>query len=615
MLTQTFKRLIPALGVAAVLALLAYVLDNGLGLGMSASTVIGAGYAYVALLVGAPLLLYPLAWRAGEGARVRVLLSLVPAFLWWLTELGVRLRWHGVAEALWLVASPFQFFHLWLMALAMAIADLACRFASPFRTSGKRVLAVIGCLALGLAMVPLSIQPFLQGYRLLFQSELLPIPNSLPGPLDPQSIQPPSDRPPNIVFILSDDHRFDFAGYENHPVVETPSLDRLAREGVHFERAYVTSSLCSPSRASFLTGLYPHHHGVWNNFTPWSNENRTFLEYLKPAGYRTAFIGKWHMPGSLPVLRGVDHFVTFTNMGGQGIYEWCPLVVDGVEEPSRTRYIAKELTDRALEWMGSEPGEPFVLVLSHKSVHAGFTPDEPEQGRYADAPVSLPPGAQPWIHLTNAQYTHLNVDPLDVLIRRYSEAIVSMDRQIGRVLDALDERGLAENTFVIYASDNGYQWGEKGLVDKRWPYETSIRIPFLVRWPGSKVLPGSRDDHIVANIDVAPTLLSLAGIAVPNAMQGRSLLPLLAGDEVHWRDAFLYTYFFEPWYPTPTAQALITDREKLIRYEGLPAELYDLSVDPSEHVDLAKLAAHAPTREKLIERLEALEDEVERGSP
>ncbi|MCP5068186.1 MAG: sulfatase-like hydrolase/transferase, partial [bacterium] len=386
-------------------------------------------------------------------------------------------------------------------------------------------------------------------------------------------------------------------------------------EGVHFERAYVTSSLCSPSRASFLTGMYPHHHGVWNNFTPWSNENRTFLEYLKPAGYRTAFIGKWHMPGNLPVLRGLDHFVTFTNMGGQGIYEWCPLVVNGTEEPSQTRYIAEELTDRALEWMRAAPGEPFVLVLSHKSVHAGFTPDEPERGRYADVHVPLPPGAQPWIHMTHAQYTHLNVDPLDVLIRRYSEAIVSMDRQIGRVLDALDEWGLAENTFVIYASDNGYQWGEKGLVDKRWPYETSIRIPFLVRWPGSSAPPGSRDDHIVANIDVAPTLLSLAGIPVPNAMQGRSLLPLLAEDDVVWRDAFLYTYFFEPWYPTPTSQALITDREKLIRFEGLPAELYDLSADPEELVDLANSAAHAPLRENLEMRLDALREEVERASP
>jgi N-acetylglucosamine-6-sulfatase len=421
----------------------------------------------------------------------------------------------------------------------------------------------------------------------------------------------PDVRLPNVVFILSDDHRADFAGHAGHPFIETPSLDRLAAEGVRFTRAYVTSSLCSPSRASFLTGTYPHRHGVWNNFTPWSDENRTFFEYLSQAGYATAFIGKWHMPGKLPELRGVDHFVTFTRLGGQGVYEWCPLVVDGREEQSRTRYIATELTDRALAWLEQARERPFALVLSHKSVHADFRPDEPERRRYEQAPLSLPDGAHPWIHLTKAQYTHLTLTPLDAAIRRYAETVASMDREIGRVLDFLAARGLERNTLVIYASDNGYLWGEHGLADKRWAYEESIRIPFLMRYPASGHTAGGAVDRIVANVDVAPTLLALAGSATPAHMQGRSLLPLLADPRAEHRDALLYRYFFEPPYQTPTIRALVTAQHKYVTYDGLPPELFDLAADPNEQTNLAGGAA-APLEAALAERLDALESEIRR---
>jgi N-acetylglucosamine-6-sulfatase len=453
-----------------------------------------------------------------------------------------------------------------------------------------------------------SILPFLEGYRVVFQSDLLPMPQSLPGPLPPGTVErtDPNETPPNVVFILSDDHRFDFTGYEGHPFVETPSLDRLAAEGLRFSRAYVTSSLCSPSRASFLTGTYPHRHGVWNNFTPWSNDNRTFLEYLSQAGYATAFIGKWHMPGGLPKLRGVDHFVTFTNMGGQGVYEWCPLVVDGREEESRSRYIATELTDRALAWLATHADRPFALYLSHKSVHANFVPDEPDRGRYAGETVPLPDGSHPWTHLTNAQYVHLNFTPLDEAVRVYAEAIHSLDREIGRVLDFLDSRGLRENTVVIYTSDNGYLWGERGLTDKRWPYELSIRVPFLLRYPASGHRAGVSVDGMVGNIDVAPTLLDLADVVVPEHMQGRSLRPLLADPGARVREEFLYTYYFEPPYPVPTSRAVIRPPYKLIEYEGLPSELYDLNSDPAER---ANLGANSPLAHELAARLRALVDE------
>jgi N-acetylglucosamine-6-sulfatase len=604
---------LPALLVAAAMAGLASLLNRGVAWGLGVGVLEAIGGAYFLLLIGAPTLLYPLAWRAGASAWPRVGLSLLPGFLWWLSEIPVRLQSHTLPEALWLVASPVNLAHLYLLGLLVAVADGVCRVAAAargradVRPRGSRVALVLGALALGPALVLGSIVPFLQGYRAIFQADLLPMPASLPGPLPPGGAERARkvEHPPNVVFILSDDHRWDFAGYEGHAFAETPSLDRLAAEGVRFSRAYVTSSLCSPSRASFLTGTYPHRHGVWNNFTPWSDENRTFLEYLSQAGYATAFIGKWHMPGGVPELRGVDHFVTFTHMGGQGVYENCPLVVNGREEASRTRYIATELTDRALAWLHDNAERPFALYLSHKSVHADFTPDEPDRGRYADVPVALPEGAHPWSHLTNAQYVHLGFRPLDEMIRSYAEALRSLDREIGRVLDFLDERGLAENTLVIYTSDNGYLWGERGLVDKRWPYEPSIRVPFLLRHPASRHRPGTSVDGLVANVDVAPTLLDLAGLAVPERMQGKSLRPLLADASTTVRDELLYSYYFEPPYPTPTSHALVTPERKWIDYEARPDESYELAVDPGENELLEGKAAA-----ELAARLAALRQRI-----
>jgi N-acetylglucosamine-6-sulfatase len=602
---------LPALCVAALLGILALTLDHGVRLGLGMGLIEAIGRLYFAVLLGAPLVVYPFAWRVGATTSSRVGLSLLPGFLWWLTEVSLRLRLHTLPEAVWLAASPVNLAHLYVSCVAIVLADGICRIVatlrgrSGLRPRGKHVAIVLAALVVGPAIVIGSIFPFLEGYQAIFQDDVLPRPRSLPGPLPPGGAERARavERPPNVVFILSDDHRFDFTGYEGHPFVETPSLDRLAAEGLRFSRAYVTSSLCSPSRASFLTGTYPHRHGVWNNFTPWSNDNRTFLEYLSRAGYATAFVGKWHMPGGLPELRGVDHFVTFTNMGGQGIYEWCPLVVDGREEESRTRYIATELTDRALAWLDDHADRPFALYLSHKSVHANFIPDQTDRGRYAQASVSLPDGSHPWTHLTNAQYVHLTFTPLDDAVRAYAEAIHSLDREIGRVLDFLDARGLREDTVVIYTSDNGYLWGERGLMDKRWPHETSIRVPFLLRYPASGHTAGVSADGIVANVDVAPTLLDLAGLVVPDRMQGHSLRPLLADPAGSVRAEFLYSYYFEPPYPVPTSHALIAPPYKLIDYDRLPNELYDLRSDPDER---RSLGTDTPLADELATRLRAL---------
>ncbi|MBU2549567.1 MAG: sulfatase-like hydrolase/transferase, partial [Proteobacteria bacterium] len=206
---------------------------------------------------------------------------------------------------------------------------------------------------------------------------------------------------PNIVFILTDDHRWDHLGCTGHPFVKTPRLDRLASQGVLFENAFVTTSLCSPSRAGFLTGQYAHTHGVQNNLTPWRDENVTFLERLKQAGYDTAFIGKWHMPGRLPRLRGVDEFVTFTVREGQGRYYDCPLIVNGRETRPNKPYITEELTDRALAYIGQPRPNPFCLYLSLKAAHHDWQPPEDLTGLYRDEKLPLAEEADTWVTMTN----------------------------------------------------------------------------------------------------------------------------------------------------------------------------------------------------------------------
>ena len=560
------------------------------------------GYLYVMLIHLAPAIIYLLLFKITPRFRDRILLSLLPTAGWWFSELLMRLRWHTLAEAVWLVVSPFFFFQLALILAALGIVHvlvLVLNKQKPRFLSGLAYATLVLATALS---APASIEPFLIGYQSTFQSNLLPRPQDLPGRLNMTNTDSQSQNPPNIVFILSDDHRHDFTGYMGHPFIETPNIDELASEGIIFDRAYVSTSLCSPSRATYLTGVSPYKHGVWNNFTPWSEENRTFFEYLKAVGYSTAFIGKWHMPGNtLPNIAGLDHFISFTNIGGQGTYEWNPMIVNGTETPSRTRYIATELTDYAIEWLEQQTS-PFVLYLSHKSVHANFQPDTQDIGIYKRQQVNLPEGAHVWSAHTKNQYVHLNNAPLDESIRRYGEAIHSLDREIGRLLASLRSMNLDDNTIVIYTSDNGYQWGEHELIDKRWAYETSIRVPFVVRLPENRY-GATINSSLVANLDVAPTLLDAAGVQVPGYMEGGSLLRLLSDEKKNWRETFFYSYFFEPPYPTPTSFALVTERYKLIETNWRGYELYDLWNDPEEKNNLANDTAFTQTHHKLVKLL------------
>jgi N-acetylglucosamine-6-sulfatase len=398
----------------------------------------------------------------------------------------------------------------------------------------------------------------------------------------------PGLRKPNIIFILTDDHRWDMLGVKGHPFLKTPHMDRLVNEGVLFENAFVTTSLCSPSRASFLTGQYASVHGVRNNFSRWDEKrNHTFLQHLKNAGYDTAFIGKWHMPGGgLPRLPGVDQFVSFTRKDGQGDYYDCPIYVNHQLTPNRVSYITEELTEYALDFIQVERDRPFCLYLSHKAVHHDWKPPAHLKGKYKNADLShLAPESDKYNTWTGLNWLEGTMGDMHSIYRRYCECLEAVDEQIGRILAALEKNGLLDDTIIVYAGDNGYMWGEHRHYAKHYPYEESIRIPFIVRAPRLIQRPGRRADQMVLNIDLAPTLMEMAGIPIPASVQGESIVPFLRDEKKKGRHAFIYELFHD--FPfggrVPPHNAIRTARYKYIEWKRCcEPELYDLVSDPRE---------------------------------
>ena len=409
--------------------------------------------------------------------------------------------------------------------------------------------------------------------------------------------------PRNIVFILTDDQRFDGLGVLND-YFETPHLDTLAEGGVLFENAFVTTSLCSPSRASILSGLYAHTHQVLDNSTPMPIDVPTFPVELQAAGYETAFIGKWHMGGASAAPRpGFDHWVSFR---GQGVYVDPTLNVNG-RQVERLGYTTDLLTDYAVDFLRAEHDRPFLLYLSHKAVHSPFTPAERHRGAYRERrypePASMADsdanyrGKPDWVRAQRDSWH--GVDGMyagrigfDQFVREYAEALMAIDDSIGRVMDTLAELNVLNSTLLVFMSDNGFQFGEHGLIDKRTMYEASIKVPLIVHCP-ELLDPGQRRSEMVLNIDIAPTLLEAAGAPVPDTMHGRSFYPLLTGATEEWRDTFLYEYFWERAFPqTPTfgVVGVRGDRYKLIRFHGTvvcegigtSSTIYDLDTDPRE---------------------------------
>ena len=426
-------------------------------------------------------------------------------------------------------------------------------------------------------------------------------------------------RPRNVVVVVTDDHRYDLLGFMGHPFVQTPHMDSLARHGAHFANAFVTTALCSPSRASMLTGLYAHRHRVVDNNNPIPAGTTFFPQYLQRAGYATAFIGKWHMGGdSDDPQPGFDHWVSFR---GQGTYLPTPsgLNVNGTRVPQKG-YITDELTDYAVQWLERrDAATPFFLMLSHKGVHSEFIPADRHKGRYAGRQAPRPPTLAPfppdanrpaWVanqrnswHGVEFPY-HSDLD-VDAYYRAYAETLLAVDDSLGRVLEWLRSRGLEDDTLVIYLGDNGFMFGEHGLIDKRTAYEASMRIPLLMQAPG--LIPaGTKVSGVAANIDLASTVLDAAGLVPPAGLDGASLLPLATGKTTKVRDALLYEYYWERNFPqTPTMHALRTERYKYVHYHGIwdTDELFDLDADPHETRNVIDDPAHTAALRALNQQL------------
>jgi N-acetylglucosamine-6-sulfatase len=400
----------------------------------------------------------------------------------------------------------------------------------------------------------------------------------------------------NIVFILIDDQRYDSLGMMGHPFLETPQLDRLAANGVFFENAFVTTSLCSPSRASILSGQYAHKHLVLDNGTRMPASTPTFPQELQKGGYETGFIGKWHMGGESDEPRpGFDRWVSFK---GQGPYYDPTFNIDGTLTPSKGN-TTDLITDYAVDFIEKDRNKPFFLYVSHKAVHAMFEPPERHRGKYADRKIEYPGSmadteenyeCKPdWVraqrdswHGVDGMYN--GAIDFDKFVRDYSETMLGVDDSVGRIKGALEEKGLLDSTLIIYTSDNGFLFGEHGHIDKRSMYEESIRVPLIVSCP-ELYAGGQRREEMILNIDYAPTILEAAGLPIPETVQGESFYGLLDGSKTDWRDAFLYEYFWERSFPqTPTVLGIRTNTHKLMRFHGVwdLYEMYDLATDPKE---------------------------------
>ena len=442
----------------------------------------------------------------------------------------------------------------------------------------------------------------------------------------------------NIIFILADDHRYDAMGFTNKiPGLLTPAMDRMAKEGAHIKNAFVSTALCSPSRASILTGQYAHTHTVVDNDAPLPANLVFFPQYLQKNGYQTAFLGKWHMGNTDDAPQpGFDYWLSFQ---GQGRYYNSTFNINGkrVKQPD-DGYITDQLTDYAITWLTDRnKSKPFFVYLSHKGVHAEFEPAKRHVGKYKDISIVCPPSMYltatassktfgivtspqtkvnysdipQWVR--NQRYSWHGVDYMyhgqivfDDFYRRYLETLQAVDESIERVLNWVKENKLENNTMVVYMGDNGFSFGEHGLIDKRHAYEESMRVPLLT-WAPGMIKPNSVVDQVVMNVDLAPTFLELAGVAKPSHLQGYSFVNLLKGSGSGWqRDKVFYEYYWESSFPqTPTTFAVRSDRYKYIYYNGVwdINELFDLQNDPYEMNNLIRDTAYRKIGLKLKDEL------------
>ncbi|MBC7819473.1 MAG: sulfatase [Planctomycetaceae bacterium] len=425
----------------------------------------------------------------------------------------------------------------------------------------------------------------------------------------------PSAARPNVLFILCDDLRWDCLSSAGHPHLKTPHIDRLAREGVFFKNTFCTTSLCSPSRASILSGLYAHAHGVTNNFTEYPAELASFPRLLQSAGYETGYIGKWHMGEENDEKRpGFDFFATHK---GQGKYFDTEFNVDGKRE-TLPGYYTHVVTDLAETWLKKPRKKPWLMMLGHKAPHSFYFPEKKYEHafdhvevRYPDTAFQL--GGKPtwikerlptWHGIYGPLFEWRKKFPDDspaavkdfaAMTRAYWGTILSVDDSVGRLYRLLEENGQIDNTIIVFMGDNGLLNGEHGMVDKRTMHEPSIRVPLIVRYP--KLTPTHCPrviESLVLTVDMAPSLLELCGVEAPKNIHGRSWRKLVTEGDTSWRRSFLYHYNYEKQFPyTPNVRGVRTDEWKLVRYphgDGKPdrhmAELYHVACDPDERYNL-----------------------------
>lgn len=404
----------------------------------------------------------------------------------------------------------------------------------------------------------------------------------------------PTNRP-NILFIMSDDHAAHAMSCYGSRINQTPNLDRIANGGMRFNNCFCTNSICTPSRASILTGTYNHINDVTTLDTPMDNRLQTFPKLLQEVGYQTAIFGKWHLG------QGPDHcptgFDDWAVLPGQGLYHNPDLIFkgpDGGERRTVHGYVTDIITDLSLEWLKARNADrPFCLMYHHKAPHRAWEPDEKHAHMYLNEEIPEPEtlyddySGRAAAAAAAEMRVGVHMNPLDLkstinkdlpenelrkwayqrYIKDYLRVIASIDDNVGRVLDYLDEAGLTENTIIVYTSDQGFFLGDHGWYDKRFMYEESLRMPFIVRYP-QEIAPGTVNDDMILNVDFAPLFLDLAGVDIPDEMQGRSFRPLLNGERpADWRQAMYYRYWMHKAHHNVYAHyGIRTMQHKLIYY-------------------------------------------------
>jgi len=463
----------------------------------------------------------------------------------------------------------------------------------------------------------------------------------------------------NILFVYTDDHAYQAISAYGSRINQTPNIDRLAVEGMRFDNCLVTNSICGPMRATIQTGKYSHVNGVFTNRNTFDQSQPTMPQMLRAAGYQTALVGKWHLSDAPTIF---DHSETLI---GQGTY-YNPVMIRNGERVQYSGYATHVVTERALDWLknGRDPAKPFLLMYQHKAPHRPFEPEEKYLTLFDDRTIPEPPllfedyalrgtavrqqdmticetmderdlklvfpgnlddtqraaweraygPKNAWFHQAMLSGTDLVRWKYQRFIKDYLRCVTSVDDDFGRMLAYLEEAGLADNTVVIYTSDQGFYLGEHGWFDKRWMYEHSLRTPLLVRWPGV-VQPGTFCDALVTPLDFPATFLDIAGVEVPADMQGRSLVPLLKGQTPpDWRKTVYYHYYEYPgWHHVRRHYGVTDGRFKLIHFYEKDVdewELYDVHFDPYELSSLYTNPVYRPVRERLTAELARLRKEL-----